>query len=143
MLSLSSFAFKSNLRHYIELCEDAVDVSKMQRAYELVKIADLPRKIGARGVVDICGVVTSVGELGAVRRKSDNSEVQRRDVTIVDDSMRSVVLTLWNTLATEQGALLAQEAANSPVIAVRGVKVRHGCKLDPNLKAPGFKGSTY
>ena len=57
----------------IELCTEAVDVSKMSRAYELVKIDALPQKIGGRGSVDVLAVVTSVGELGSVRRKSDNA----------------------------------------------------------------------
>ena len=30
------------------------------------------------------GVVTSVGQLGSVKRKSDNSELSRRDVTLLD-----------------------------------------------------------
>lgn len=34
--------------------------------------------------VDIMGIVTSTGQLGSVKRKSDSSEVPRRDVTLVD-----------------------------------------------------------
>jgi len=105
----------------IEPCLDPVDVSKMARAYELVKIDQLAGKIGTRGSVDVLAVVQSVGELGAVRRKSDNEEIQRRDVVLADDTGKSVTLTLWNALAVEQGAQLA--AMSNPVVAVRGLRV--------------------
>lgn len=105
----------------IELCTEAVDVSKMSRAYELVKIDALPQKIGGRGSVDVLAVVTSVGELGSVRRKSDNAEIQRRDVVLLDETKRTVSLTLWNSLAVEQGEQLANMTA--PIIAVRGLRV--------------------
>ena len=105
----------------IEPCTEPVDVSKMARAYELVKIDALARKIGTRGSVDVLAVVQSVGELGAVRRKSDNEEIQRRDVVLVDDTNKTVTLTLWNALAVEQGAQLATMAA--PIVAVRGLRV--------------------
>ena len=105
----------------IEPCLDPVDVSKMARAYELVKIDQLATKIGTRGSVDVLAVVQSVGELGAVRRKSDNEEIQRRDVVLADDTGKSVTLTLWNALAVEQGAQLA--TMNEPIVAVRGLRV--------------------
>ena len=107
----------------IELCPDVDQSSaqKMQRAYEFVKIDRLSSKIGARGNVDVAGVVTHVGETSTIRRKSDNSELTKREVTIVDESAKTVVLTLWNTLATEQGEKLA--AMTNPVVAVRSVRV--------------------
>lgn len=105
----------------IEVCTDSVDMSKMQRGYELVKIDSLAMKIGGRGSVDVLAVVQTVGELGAVRRKSDNEEIQRRDVTLVDDTGKSISLTLWNALAVEQGEQLSQ--MTNPIIAVRGLRV--------------------
>ena len=105
----------------IEPCLEPVDLTKMARAYELVKIDALARKIGTRGSVDVLAVVQSVGELGAVRRKSDNEEIQRRDVVLVDDTNKTVTLTLWNALAVEQGAQLATMA--NPIVAVRGLRV--------------------
>ena len=56
-----------------------------------------------------------------MRRKSDNTEIQRRDVTLLDETKRTVSLTLWNALAVEQGEQLATMSA--PVIAVRGLRV--------------------
>jgi replication factor A1 len=71
------------------------------------EIDQLPRFINGRGSVDVLGVVTSVGELGSVRRKSDQTEIQRRNITLVDETMKTVELTLWNALAVEQGEQLA------------------------------------
>jgi hypothetical protein len=34
--------------------------------------------------VDVLGVVTHCGQLGTIKRKADNSELPRRDVTIAD-----------------------------------------------------------
>lgn len=34
--------------------------------------------------IDIMGIVTQVGPLGSVKRKSDNSELSRRDITLLD-----------------------------------------------------------
>ncbi len=39
---------------------------------------------GMQAGIDMMGVVTSVGQLGSVKRKSDNSELSRRDVTLLD-----------------------------------------------------------
>ncbi len=37
-----------------------------------------------QALVDLLGVVTTVGPLGSVKRKSDQSELQRRDITLLD-----------------------------------------------------------
>lgn len=37
-----------------------------------------------QALVDLLGVVTTVGTLGSVKRKSDQSELQRRDITLLD-----------------------------------------------------------
>jgi replication factor A1 len=34
--------------------------------------------------VDVAGVVVSLGTFGTVKRKADNSELARRDVTLAD-----------------------------------------------------------
>ena len=110
-------------RSEIELCADAGDelARKMSRAYDLVKIDKLPLKIGGRASVDVVAIVTSVGELGSVRRKSDNAEIQRRDVVLLDETKKTVSLTLWNQLAVEQGEQLA--TMDAPVVALRGLLV--------------------
>lgn len=41
------------------------------------------------------GVVTDVGQLGSVKRKSDNSELSRRDVTLLDQRCVPVLPLLF------------------------------------------------
>ena len=43
-----------------------------------------------------------MGELGTIKRKSDSSEVARRDVTLADAAGRSLVVTLWGAKAAEE-----------------------------------------
>jgi replication factor A1 len=49
--------------------------------------------------IDVIGVVVSVGAIGSVKRKVDNSDLTRRDITLADSSRYSVVLTLWGDAA--------------------------------------------
>ena len=95
---------------------------KMARAYELVKIDALARKIGTRGSVDVLAVVQSVGELGAVRRQSDNEEIQRRDVVPRGRHQQD-----GHADALERARGGARRAARDdgevPIVAVRGLRV--------------------
>jgi ssDNA-binding replication factor A large subunit len=50
----------------------------------------------------VLGVITSVGLVGSVKRKSDNSDLTRRDVTLADASGFSVNLTLWGEAALRE-----------------------------------------
>jgi replication factor A1 len=73
----------------IDVCNDIDQSSaqKMQRAYAFVPINKLASKIGARGNVDVVAVVKEVSELSSIRRKSDNTELNKREVVLVDDSL--------------------------------------------------------
>lgn len=107
----------------IDVCNDIDQSSaqKMQRAYAFVPINKLASKIGARGNVDVVAVVKEVSELSSIRRKSDNTELNKREVVLVDDSAKTVRLTLWNALAVEVGEQLA--SMTNPVVAIRSVRV--------------------
>ncbi|KAA6426190.1 MAG: replication A 70 kDa DNA-binding subunit-like, partial [Trebouxia sp. A1-2] len=59
--------------------------------------------------------------LGSVKRKSDNSELSRRDVTLLDQSQKTVTMTLWGETAQDKGPLL--EAQDCPVITVTACRV--------------------
>ncbi|DBB18305.1 TPA: hypothetical protein ACH3X3_003260 [Trebouxia sp. C0006] len=104
----------------IEECPDQ-DTSKMQAKLSIVPIDQLSLFIGKKAGIDMMGVVTSVGQLGSVKRKSDNSELSRRDVTLLDQSQKTVTMTLWGETAQEKGPLL--EAQDCPVITVTACRV--------------------
>ena len=93
-----------------------------EKAFEFVSIGDLAKRVNSkRATCDVCAVVKSVADLSAVKRKSDNSEIQKRELTLCDESSSTVQLTLWNALATEQGEKLKE--MTNPVIIVRSVRV--------------------
>lgn len=50
--------------------------------------------------MDLLGVVTVVGQLGSVKRKSDQSELQRRDVTLTDQRCAAPAQTSTQTCRT-------------------------------------------
>lgn len=77
-------------------------------------------------LVDLVGVVTAVAPVGSVKRKADNSELSRRDVTLVDQSAKSVALTLWGALAEGVGAeleALSAAGGEAPILAVSACRV--------------------
>jgi len=93
-----------------------------EKAFEFVSIGNLAKRVNSKKpTCDVCAVVKSVADLSAVKRKSDNSEIQKRELTLCDESSNTVQLTLWNALATEQGEKLKE--MTNPVIIVRSVRV--------------------
>ena len=108
-----------------ECADNAVDTSKMQSRLEPVAFDKLATHLGRKGLVDVVGVVTTVGPLGSVKRKSDDADLQRRNLTLVDSSRRSVELTVWGELATTKGSDLEALVGGGgfPVLAVKGVRV--------------------
>ncbi|XRB21011.1 replication protein A 70 kDa DNA-binding subunit B [Pseudoscourfieldia marina] len=71
-----------------------------------VNISDIAVKMAKnpRMLVDVFGVVTEVGAVRSVKRKSDGSELQTREVTIVDDTGKSVNCALWGELVDKECA---------------------------------------
>lgn len=104
----------------IEESEDQ-DVSRMQAKMSFVAIDQLASHINSKRMADVVGVAISVGPLGSVKRKSDQAELTRREITLLDKSCKTVRLTLWGSYAEEQGAALEMEDA--PVIAISACRV--------------------
>jgi replication factor A1 len=96
-----------------------------------VRFDGLAPHIGRKAPVDVLGGVLEVGPLGSVKRKSDASELARRDLTLGDASGKSVVLTLWGEAAEGAGgaveaAVAAAAAAGSatpPILSVSHCRV--------------------
>ncbi|CAN4088364.1 unnamed protein product [Withania somnifera] len=59
----------------------------------------------------------------SIRRKSNNETVPKRDITIADETKKTVVVSLWNDLATNVGQELLDMADKSPVVAIKSLKV--------------------
>jgi len=58
----------------------------MTTRMNFVAIDQLQAFVDKKTLIDLVGVVTAVGAAGSIKRKSDSSELQRRDVTIADSS---------------------------------------------------------
>lgn len=73
--------------------------------------------IEAKSTVDILGVVHEVGDLMEIKRY-DSSVVDRRNITLVDKSMSSINLSLWDSNAT----LFSARVGN--VVALKNMLVK-------------------
>jgi replication factor A1 len=94
----------------VEASADADDAG-MQAALAYVTLDKLAARVGKKAPVDVVGLAVAVAALGSVKRKSDDAELARRDVTLADASGRSVTLTLWGATAEGVGAELEAAAA--------------------------------
>ena len=95
-----------------EPAPDQSAAASMAAAPDYVSIGNLSRHVGKKAPIDVIGVVTAVAPLGAVKRKSDDAELARRDITLADASGRTVTLTLWGDAAGGVGAELEAAAAD-------------------------------
>ena len=58
-----------------------------------------------------------------MRRKSNGDEIPKREVVLADEGNKSVVVTLWDQLASGMGAELERRAEEHPVLAVKQLLV--------------------
>lgn len=107
----------------IEAAEEDASFKLPSTAYNFTKIGELGQHISSKKFVDVLGVVQSVGPLITVNRKSNNEEIPKRDVVLVDQSQQTVVLTLWNNTAEKEGAALADIASDSPILMAKGLRL--------------------
>ncbi|KGN63732.1 replication protein A 70 kDa DNA-binding subunit B [Cucumis sativus] len=91
--------------------------------YNFVKIDMLGPHVNGRDLVDVIGVVQNVSSTMSIRRKINNETAPKRDVTIADETKKTVVISLWNDLATTVGQELLDIADQSPIIALKYLRV--------------------
>ncbi|XP_073146550.1 replication protein A 70 kDa DNA-binding subunit B-like [Henckelia pumila] len=91
--------------------------------YNFVPIDELGPYVHGRELVDVIGVVQNVSPTMSIRRKSNNESVPKRDITIADETKKTVVVSLWNDLATNVGQELLDMADKSPIVAIKSLKV--------------------
>ncbi|XP_057952640.1 replication protein A 70 kDa DNA-binding subunit B [Malania oleifera] len=91
--------------------------------FNFVQIDQLGPYVNGKEFVDIIGVVQNVSPTMSIRRKSNNDTVPKRDITIADETKKTVVVSLWNDLATNVGQELLDIADKSPIVAIKSLKV--------------------
>lgn len=106
----------------IEVCDD-MDAPKM--VYSFVNIDKLEEKINKS--CDIIGVVQEVTSKSDIQLKNGKGTKPKRNVTLVDQTGKTVTLTLWDTLADE---LSETNASAHDVVAIRAIRVTdyNGCR---------------
>lgn len=91
--------------------------------FNFVPIDQLGPYVNKSELVDVVGVVKNVSSTMSIRRKSNNETVPKRDLTIADETKKTVVVSLWGDLATNIGQELLDMADKSPVVAIKSLKV--------------------
>ncbi|XP_022769316.1 replication protein A 70 kDa DNA-binding subunit B-like [Durio zibethinus] len=91
--------------------------------FNFVPIDQLGPYVNGRELVDIIGVVKSVTSVSNIKRKIDNENIPKRDMIVADETKRTVVISLWNELANNEGQELFDIADKSPIVAIKSLKV--------------------
>lgn len=100
----------------IQLCED--DAENIPRiSYDFIPIAEINEK-SAESIVDIIGICKEASEATKLVAKSSGRELTKRELTLVDRSHASIVLTIWGDEAANY------HAAESPVILLKNAMVK-------------------
>lgn len=102
--------------------EESADqnASNMVAKLEFVPIDQLAGHVGKKLPVDVLGVVVQCGEEGTVKRKSDDTELRRANITLLDASLKTVECTLWNDNVDYIRQL---SGLDTPVVSVSTVRV--------------------
>lgn len=108
--------YELGLEHGTEIQAAGGESSIPQIVYNFVKIADLEKHEKGSNI-DIVGIVTEDMGLTEIVTKATGKPTKKRELIVADDSMKSVRLTLWDTVAEEF------DSSDYPVIAAKGVRV--------------------
>ncbi|CAK8563250.1 unnamed protein product [Lathyrus sativus] len=116
--------YEMTLNENSEVEEVASEASFVpETKFNFVPIDQLGPYVNKSDLVDVVGIVKSVSSTMSIRRKSNNETVPKRDITIADESKKTVVVSLWGDLATNIGQELLDIVDKSPIVAIKSVKV--------------------
>ncbi|XP_076934176.1 replication protein A 70 kDa DNA-binding subunit B-like [Bidens hawaiensis] len=104
-----------------EAVNEPVFIPEMK--FNFVPIDQLGPYVHQKELIDVIGVVQHVSSTMSIRRKVDNETVPKRDITIADDTMKSVIVSLWDPLATGIGNKLLDMFDASPIVAIKLLRV--------------------
>ncbi|KAK7552389.1 replication factor A 1, rfa1 [Phyllosticta citricarpa] len=98
------------------IVEKAEDTDVPDIRYNFTSIGNL-QSVEPNTTIDTLGVLKEVGEASEIVSKSTGKPYSKRELTLVDDSMHSVRLTVWGKTAEEF------DVTPNSVVAFKGVKV--------------------
>jgi replication factor A1 len=137
----------SNIKNQYELTFNANsdiqpandDAAIKTQSYAFVKIDQIGNK-DVGDSVDLIGIVRVAGECQDILSKAGKA-LQKRDLTIVDDSFNEIRVTLWG-----DKAMANYEWHTSPIVAIKGCKIgdymgrtlstSHGSSITLNPQSP-------
>ena len=96
------------------LCEEDGQLPTIN--YKFIPISDL-QSHEPNTIIDVIGVVQSVGHIDTVIGKNSKKEIKKRDIKLVDESNTVVKLTLWGSDAENF------EGSKHPVLAIKNCKL--------------------
>ncbi|KAK9333945.1 hypothetical protein V1520DRAFT_323270 [Lipomyces starkeyi] len=101
----------------IEKCTDTGATEVPQLRFNFVESLGKLMDVQKDAIVDVMGVIKTVGDCAQITSKSSGRPYDKRDIVLVDPSGVSVQLTVWGTQAV-------QFSANpDDIVAVKGAKV--------------------
>ncbi|KAF9624564.1 hypothetical protein IFM89_011738 [Coptis chinensis] len=116
--------YEMTLNEYSEVEEvTGEEIFVPETKFNFVQIDQLSSYVNGRELVDVIGVVQNVSPTMSIRRKLNNEIVPKRDITIADDSKKTVVVSLWNDHATNIGQELLDTVDSAPIVAIKSLKV--------------------
>ncbi|CAH2219942.1 replication A 70 kDa DNA-binding subunit [Pelobates cultripes] len=95
-------------------CEDSSDVPTVQ--FEFVPIGDLESK-NKDTLLDVIGICKSFDDVTKVTIKSNNREVSKRTINLMDTTGKLVSTTLWGEDADKF------DGSRQPVVAIKGARL--------------------
>nr|DBA34216.1 TPA: hypothetical protein GDO54_001796 [Pyxicephalus adspersus] len=95
-------------------CDDSSDVPMVQ--FEFVAISELENK-NKDTLLDVIGICKSFDDVTKVTIKSNNREVSKRNVHLMDTSGKMVTTTLWGDDADKF------DGSRQPVVAIKGARL--------------------
>ncbi|XP_066368674.1 replication protein A 70 kDa DNA-binding subunit A-like isoform X2 [Miscanthus floridulus] len=106
----------------IEVCIDD-DSNIPRQQYNFRQISEI-ENIEAGAIVDLVGIVTSVGPSAMIIRK-DGSEAQKRTLQLKDMSVRSMEIILWGKFCDAEGHQLQLlcDSDSNPILSLKGGRV--------------------
>lgn len=98
-------------------CHDFDDSQMPALKFNFTQL-NIVKDIDVDSVVDIIGICQTTSDLTNLVSKTTRKELKKMDITLVDQSMSSMTVTLWDTQAEEFDGSL------QPVIAIKGCRIR-------------------
>ncbi|CAM9551130.1 unnamed protein product [Chrysoparadoxa australica] len=100
-----------------EILAVADDQEIKSMSFEFVKIGDIDNS-EPNSIIDVIGVVVSVGDVSIIQTKA-GKEVEKRNITLADDTNCQISMTLWNQTATQN----PEQWEANPIVGFKGCKV--------------------